>query len=131
MEMNNKLSWLKTSIVHGDFEDAPDDFDIFDEIEISKRKRFERDDTAKDEDTVKKGGGEKKPPTGTEVPTTPKFEDPLLDEAYQFGKNDDLLKLIRDTLWEIREFEMELDASFEQLENKFDKKEYQYDTTST
>jgi hypothetical protein len=119
---NNILPCLKTFFVHGDFDNAPADFDIFDEIGSDKEKKPEDDG---EKDTGGKGG-DRKPPTDTEAPIPPESGDPLLGEI-DIGKDDDLLKLIRDTLWEIREFETELDNSLEQLENKFDKKEYQYD----
>ncbi|NDV94244.1 hypothetical protein D0T84_04830 [Dysgonomonas sp. 521] len=134
MSTNSKLSWLKTFIIHGDFDNAPDDFDVFDETEkFSRHKiRCKQEDTDREESIVRKGkgGSGKRPPADTEKPTMPKFEDPLLVFA-QFDKNDELLELIRDNLWEIQEFEMKLNSSFEQLENKFGKNIYQYDTTST
>ena len=120
----NILSCLLTFFVHGDFKNLPEDFDVFDEIE----KRNGPDKT--DKSTGRTSSGDIKLSTGADVPPpTQEIEDPLLDKAY--WTDDELLKLLRDTLRDIKKFEMELDNSFEQLENKFDKKEYQYDTTST
>jgi len=124
------LNWLKIFFVHGDFENAPDDFDILEEIveSISKRENIIANENENTQAKEEGGKGKIKPPKGTETPSPPKFEDPILNDAYQFGKEDNFLKLIRDTLWEIREFERELDDSFEKLNNKFDKQEYQYDS---
>lgn len=120
------LAWLKTFFIHGDFENAPDDFDISDEIEKSGTKRIKSKSRGV-QDTDRQSGGIK-PPTDTTVPTLSESEDPFLDGVYPF-KDDDLLELIPGALKEIHAFNAELDNSLEQLEDKFNKNEYQYETT--
>lgn len=114
------LSWFKTFFVHGEYKNIPEVFDVDDDVQEFKKN---------EQDDLKIEGTE--PQKRVEKPSSPKYEDQLLNTAYQFGKEDPILKLIRDTLREIREFEDELDNSFEQLNNKFDQIEYQYDTTKT
>ncbi|MDR1583073.1 MAG: hypothetical protein LBS55_07450 [Prevotellaceae bacterium] len=121
---NDILTWLKNFLVHGDF-NAPDDFDIFDEIEESygeKRKpKIERG-----KDNGNRGGSGIRPPIETKPPTPPKYlNDPLIDLAYRFGKEDEHLELLRNTLLDIRDFEKELEDSFEQLNDKFNTNKYQ------
>jgi hypothetical protein len=127
---NNILSWLKTFFVHSDFDSIPDDFDIFDEIEIRDRTpQNSINKEGNDAGRIGNGGTKKTPPIDTNVPPIkPKFDDPLLNEAYRFGKDDYELLLLENALSDIYTFERELDNSLEQLDNKFSKKIYQYDT---
>jgi hypothetical protein len=127
MDRGNILAWLKTFFIHGDFEYVPDDFDISDEIAKSGTKRIKLK-VKERKDTDSQGGGTR-PPTDTTVSALPESEDPFLDGVYPF-KNDELLELIPGALEEIHAFNTELDISVEQLEDKFNKNEYQYDTAS-
>jgi hypothetical protein len=126
-DRENILAWLKTFFIHGDFEYAPDDFDISDGIAKSGTRRIKPKDKRR-KDTDRQGDGTR-PPTDTTMPPPSEPEDPFLNGVYPF-QDDDLLILIPKTLKEIHAFDSELDSSLEQLENKFKKTEYQYDTAT-
>lgn len=120
--MNNTYSnianWLKNFFCYIDLLQFPKEFDVNEDIIWDENKSEEKH---KEEF--------KRPPINNiEEPYTKEFEDPILDEAFHLSSEDELLKLIRDTLWEINEFETEIDTSFNKLNSKLDKQEYQYDT---
>jgi hypothetical protein len=129
--MKNIVPFLKSFLVHGDFENMPDDFDIFDEVEIWDRKRKTPGDKVEsrnaDEETP-----DIKCPTNTNTQPRQKFNDPLIDMAFGLFKDDDEpLQLLRNSLQDIRDCEMELDNGFEQITHEFNnKKEYNYEKST-
>ncbi|WBX97524.1 hypothetical protein [Chryseobacterium gambrini] len=120
--MNNTYShianWLKSFFCSIELLQFPKELDVDEDFILEGSNREEK--------SYKEF---RRPPNGhIEEPYIKEFEDPILDEAFHLSSEDELLKLIRDTLWEINEFETEIDSSYSKLNSKLEKKEYQYDT---
>ena len=109
---------LKPIVLHGDFDNILPVFDIYDEINTysSKGKKYQEYEQTNGKTEDRKSSGDR---------GTSKSNEELIDLAYQFRNEDEILTLIKETLKEIRYFEKVLYDSDEILEEKFNSKDYQ------
>jgi len=133
-----ELPWWKSLFIHGDFANIPDEFNIYEGNEPSRYPAFERKGPFLSPIKIRipqpnthgnsgeiTGIGEGITAGGIKIPPNiemevPEFDDLLWGNEY----NGDILQLMSNTIWSIRELEARYDSYYAQLENELNKLEY-------